>query len=256
LRENRTELGKVLAQNRAALDTSAAQSKAALDAPVIAAREQSTLMSAQLETVRKQTEVSERPWLSVEGASQNGVQFVQFAGGDQAVVALKLSITNVGKSIAKDVWADAKLFPTGAGMPIALDAGTHQRELCDHPTFAPIRTFDMFPADHPVEQVLDISATPSSIEASQSVITVGNSPRRFVGFYLVGCVTYRYSFGPEFHQTRFAYHLTGPRVTSPDGNLLKLPDGMFMMGGFEVGVDVPQNELGMLRELFARNDAN
>ncbi len=252
LKENRTELSKVLGQNREALKLSGEQSKAALDATIKAAGEQSALMNAQLVAVQKQTEVSERPWLSVEVTSENGMQFVN---GEQAVVALKLTIKNVGKSIAKQVQADAKLFPTSAGMPFALDAATHQRELCDHPTIAPLGTFDVFPTDHPVERVLDISAIPPTIAAAQLVIA-GTSPRRFVGFYVVGCVSYRYSFGTEFHQTRFAYHLIGPRTPSPNGGFLILSDGTLLIEGFEVGVNVPKDKMGLVQELFSRNDAN
>lgn len=209
------------------------------------------IFQAQLEEARRQTEISERPWLSVEAAPVNGLLFVN---GEQAVLKLKLSIKNVGKSIAKGVQADAKLFPAPAGMPVAVDAAEKQRELCDHPKTDSVGSFDLFPADHPVDREMDISAIPSSIIAQS--VTTGDKSRRFVGFYVVGCVSYHSSFGATIHQTRFAYHLIRSPITSPDGKFITLPNGTPLMMDFEVGVNVPQGEMGMMQELFSRNDAN
>ena len=58
------------------------------------------------------------------------------------------------------------------------------------------------------------------------------------------------------HQTLFAYHLLGPPITTADRKPLILPDGMpVIMGGFEIGVGVKEAQLGVMQELFARNDA-
>jgi hypothetical protein len=169
-------------------------------------------------------------------------------------LVLKFSVKNVGHSIAKNVQIDAKMFPTSAAMPVATDAAQHQRELCDHPKISQIGAFDLFPVEQPAERELDISALPSSV-AAQAVEISGDKPRKFVGFYVVGCVTYRFSFGPEFHQTRFAYHLR-PVAMSKDHTLFMAPDGAAIMTGFEIGVSVPKDRLGMTQELFALNDAN
>ena len=101
---------------------------------------------------------------------------------------------------------------------------------------------------------MDISAIQSSVIAQS--VTTGDKSRRFVGFYVVGCVSYHSSFGTKIHQTRFAYHLIRSPITFPDGNSITLPNGMPLMMDFEVGVNVPQGEMGMMQELFSRNDAN
>jgi hypothetical protein len=242
LLDNRNALSASLEENRSELSNALRENRDALKAQTAAA-------NGELAEIQKQTEISERPWLSVEATQVNGLFFVN---GEQAVLKLKVSIKNVGKSIAKDVQVDAKLFPT-APMPVAIDAGKSQRELCEYPKPEPVGRFDVFP-DHPDEREMDISAIPSAI-AAQSVAYPGDKVRRFVGFYVVGCVTYHSSFGLELHQTRFAYLLIGPPIISPERKLLILPNGMPLMVGFEVGVDVPQNDMRLMQEIFSRNDA-
>ncbi len=84
------------------------------------------IFQKQLEEARRQTEISERPWLSiVEARPVNGLIFVN---GQQPALALKFFLKNVGHSIAKDAQIDVKMFPTPPGMPVATDALQHQRE--------------------------------------------------------------------------------------------------------------------------------
>jgi ElaB/YqjD/DUF883 family membrane-anchored ribosome-binding protein len=218
-----------------------------------AARDQADAALKSAIAIQKQTEISERPWLSVDVATVNGLIWVN---GQQAALTLKLSIKNVGKSIAKGIQANAKLVPTAAGMPISANAAQAQRELCDHFGTDQVGAFDLFPADHPTERQLSISAVPSAI-ATQSVTIQGDkAPRTFVGFDVVGCVSYHSSFGREVHQTRFAYRLIGPQVTSPDGKFLIMPDGMPVIMDFEIGVAVPQDNVGLIQELLGSNYAN
>jgi hypothetical protein len=210
-------------------------------------------MQESVELSRKTLEVTSRPWIAVEVAPSNDLVFVD---GKQAVLGLKFSLKNVGKSIAKRVQIDAKMVPTSPGLPVALDAAAKQRELCDHPLQHPVEQFDWFPVDQTAERVLDISALPSLIEQAASY-PAGDKSRSFVGFYVVGCVSYRFSFGTDMHQTRFAYHLLGPvSGFTPEGKPLVSQDGKAIIAGFEVGVKVPKEQLGLMQEMFAMNDAN
>lgn len=198
-------------------------------------------------------EATERPWLSVKVAPAGDLYFVK---GKQAALAIKVSIKNVGKSIAKDVQIDAKLSPSPPGLPMALNAAQTEAELCNNPRPARIGWFYLFPTDSPAERTLDISAIPSAI-AKQSVTSLGVRRRTFVGLYVVGCVTYRFSFGAEVHQTRFAYQLIGPPTTPLGRKPLILPNGMLAMPGtFEIGAKVPEKRLHLMQELTAPNDAN
>jgi hypothetical protein len=145
------------------------------------------------------------------------------------------------------------MFPAAANMPVVLDATKRQRELCDHPKINQFGNFDLFPVDQPVIRELDISSLPSETE-KQSLSIPGSATRNFVGFYVVGCATYRSSFSPDFHQTRFAYHIIGPSGLDQDGKPLTV-NGMPLIGAFEVGVDVPKDKVGMWQELLGQNEA-
>ncbi len=242
LLDNRNALSASLEENRRELANALRQNRDALKAQTAAA-------NSELAAVQEQTEISERPWLSVEPKPI----WLNYAES-RAVLVIRFSVKNVGKSIAKDIQIDAKMFPTNVEIPVAPDAMKNQRALCDHPIPAQVGRFDLFPVDQPAEREMDIPAVPSAIEA-QAGSDTADKPRKFVGFYFVGCVSYHFSFGKEIHQTFFAYHLIGPSITTADGKPLILSNGMPVMTGFEVGVDVKKDQLGMMQELFARNDA-
>jgi hypothetical protein len=207
------------------------------------------IFQGQLTEARRATEIQERPWLSVEVTSENGLVF---ANATQAVLKLKLSVKNVGHSIAKDIQIDVKMFPTDVGIPIAPDAMQHQKELCDPPKARHMAPFDLFAIEQPAEREMDISAI-TSAEQLAPVID-GNKTRNFVGFYFVGCVTYHSSFGSEIRQTYFAYHLIR-QIPHGNGKFLMLANGMPLMMGFEMGVNAAKGDLSMVQELNARNDA-
>jgi hypothetical protein len=206
-----------------------------------------------VELNRQALEVSERPWVSVGVLPYSDLTFVD---GKQAVVGLRFSLKNVGKSIAKGIQIDVKMFPTSPGLPVALDAAANQAKLCDHPPGHPaFDQIDLFP-DQPEPRELSVSAAPTAVEKS-AAYAAGDKSRSFVGFYVVGCVSYHFSFGTKMHQTRFAYHLVGPfSGFTPSGKPIMLQDGKAIVAGFEVGVKVPKDKLGMMQELFALNDAN
>lgn len=190
------------------------------------------IMSGQLGEMQRQTEISSRPWLSVQVSPGTDLKWVN---GNQAVVGINVSIKNVGKSIAKDIEINAKLFPTS--LPVSEDAAQNQRQLCGHPQIG-LGKFDLFPDEPPEERVVDIS----------TILPAGT---RFIGFYIVGCVSYHYSFGTAIHQTLFAQHLFGPRIHPPE-----VMEGSTTPADFELGVNVPRDQIQMTRELLGYNEAN
>lgn len=219
---------------------------------VAASHDQATAALQSAAAIQRQTIISERPWLSVEATTEG----LTYSGqqGNQPALVLNLSIRNVGKSVAKNVQADAKMFAAAPGMPISVDAPQKQHELCDHPKLSQAFATDLFPSDIPVQRQLDISVLPADV-ATQSITSLDGS-RSFVSFYVVGCVTYLFSFDNEIGQTRFAYHLMGPvGPFTKSGQVLQLSGGKMPMADFETGANVPKNELGLAQEGFAYNDA-
>ena len=205
------------------------------------------IFNGQLNEMRRQTEVSERPWLSVEAKPNSGLTFVN---KQQPVVAIKFSIKNVGKSIAKNIQVDVKMFATSPEVPLSADAETNQEKICNHPQPVTVGMFDMFP-DQPTEQIMSVSASPDTVTSQ----TVEYKGLNFIGLYVVGCVSYYSSFGAELHQTRFAYRLMGPRPASPDGKPWPPSDWTKVLAGFQIGTDVSLEQLSMMQELLARNSA-
>jgi hypothetical protein len=196
-----------------------------------------------------QTDITERPWLSVEVEPASDLFFV---GGQQPNFNLKLKIKNFGRSIAKDAQVDIRLAPTRpSGVLIAPEAGVIQNQVCERPVIQKIGRFDVFPSDAPAVREVSISAMPAQVQTAE-VVTTDN--RTFVGLYVVGCVTYRASYDArQTHQTFFGYHLIHPIPGGP--NRPTLPNGLFLLGDFEIGANVPQKEFEIAQELFARNEA-
>jgi len=213
-------------------------------------RGQLRIMERQLIETQRALEVDQRPWLSVQAKPTHGLIWVN---GKQPAMSLQFSIKNVGKTIAKRINLDAKMFPTSAEMPVAIEAVKKQDELCDQIKTGPI-TYDLFPTSEPMERELSVSVVPSAIEG-QAIAIPGEKPRKFVGFYVVGCVTYNSSFSDALHQTRFAYHLLRP-IGTEGGKFLTMSDGKPLLTGFEIGVNVPNGGFGLMDELSASNAAN
>lgn len=217
-----------------------------------AAQDANRISNNQLTELRQQTEISERPWLDTDATPQADLSWVN---GKQAVFGITFSVTNVGHSIAKDIWIAAKMFPSAPGMPVAIDAERNQEAVCNNPKMPPVGPFDLFPTSKPVPQVLDVSAGPDAI-VSQAVVLSTDKSRMFVGLYVVGCANYRYSFTTDIHQTWFAYELIAPTAMLPGGRPLTLANGLPLLTGFEVGVNTPTDKIKLVPELFAQNSAN
>ena len=213
-------------------------------------QDQVTEMQKQTAEVRRQTEISQRPSLSADLTPSSDLLFIN----GQAVMNIKFSIRNVGHSLAKDMWISAKFLTSKPlGIPIAMEAGTRQAELCDHPQVPGIGRVDLFPSDHPIEQTLSISVSKAAMDAV--ALTLQGTSREFVSFDAVGCVNYRSSFSADLHQTFFAYHLIGPWITKPPSKLPMVLNGIGLGEAFEVGVTIPNGKFAFNQELMARNDA-
>jgi hypothetical protein len=224
-----------------------------LEDQVKATRDQADAALKSALAIQRQTEISERPWLSIE-PKPIWLNYVDYPTGKQAVLVVRFSIKNIGKSVAKAIQIDAKMFPADPSIPVSLEAAKNQRDICEHPTSRQIGAFDLFPTEQPAEMELDIAAVPSAVTA-KALAHRDDQSRKFVGFYFVGCASYHYSFGAELHQTFFAYHLVGPARFDADHRPLILSNGMPVMGAFEVGINVQKEQLGLMQELLARNDA-
>ena len=214
---------------------------------VEASRAQAQAAFRSADAIAQQTEISERPWLTVEAEPGSDLFYVN---GKQAGMTFRFTIRNLGRSIAKNVHFKIKFASTRPiGIPIAVESARTQQETCDSPTAQDL-AFDVFPTGNPIIREISTSVSPSDIEANKAS-TSENSD--FIGFYVVGCITYSASFATQnIHKTFFAYHLMNPSLgTSPP----KLSNGIPDMVDFAVGKEIPQKDVGIEQEILARNEA-
>jgi ElaB/YqjD/DUF883 family membrane-anchored ribosome-binding protein len=243
LQDNRDALNATLKENRKEVSSILRENRASLKAQTQAAHEQSVAALQSALSIQQQTIISERPWLSVDFEPIR----LRFVNG-MAALDSNLSITNVGKSIAKEIQIEAKMIPTKA--MLVLDAGEKQGDLCSRPQLIDITGvgFDLFPSNEPTVRQIGTDVRQADIDAQSVKVRFPDGKiHAVVGFYVVGCVVYHYSFANDLHETRFAYHLIAPPVP--------LPNGSPLFNVFEVGVDVPQGKFGKIAELFGANDA-
>lgn len=219
---------------------------------VAASRDQANAALGSAIAIQKQTETAERPWISVEVKPVGLI----FANGEP-ILTLHVLVKNVGKSIAKHVQVDAEMIPLSPTFPLAIDAGDKQRRLCDDPKPGEAHNTDLFPSDNWTTRYSYVSALSKDVVA-KSFMPPEEKPRSFVGLYLIGCVTYRFSFGEGVGQTRFAYKVFGPLPTTRTGKTIwmtiaDMPGVKLPLTGFEVGVDQPK--VFLLQDSFASNES-
>lgn len=211
--------------------------------------------NASVEEIRKQTEITQRPWISVEVTPNSDLFWVDTPDGKYPGLSVKFSVKNEGHSIAKAVQLDLKYFASDPRNPIAPDALKNQSDLCNNPHPDPMTWFDLFPSTEPKETVESTSVAASAI--SKTAMTTDDHAHRLVGIYGVGCATYRSSFDTKLHQTRFAFHLASFPVMKKGGKFeLETIGGLPVMEAFDVGKLVPQKKIGIRRELNGFNEAN
>lgn len=207
---------------------------------VAASRDQAKAALSSALAIQKQTETAERPWISVE-VKPDGLIFVN---GQQPVLTLHVLVKNVGKSIAKHVQVDTEMLPLSPTFPLAIDAGDKQRSLCDDSKLVEAYNTDLFPSDNWTMRYVNVSV-PSKDVVAKSFMPPEEKPRGFVGLYIIGCVTYRFSFGEGVGQTLFAYNVVGTLPTTHDGKpilmpVADMPGVKLSLTGFELGVNQPK----------------
>jgi hypothetical protein len=183
----------------------AAQSKAAADL--------ATNSTKQLDTMQRQLEETDRPWIKV-----TDLEFIQ-EGGLGATwsppvqnykyrlsIPYKVKMSNLGKSPALNiaVWSEvyfSKLYP---GM--WADVKPEEERYCKEAERAvpqdKERGTAIFPGDPGVEGQLG-SADVSDENTSPKVGNIGPS----VSVFLIGCVNYTFQTSPNLHQTRFVFQI-------------------------------------------------
>jgi ElaB/YqjD/DUF883 family membrane-anchored ribosome-binding protein len=245
LADNRQALADILRENRVDLDNALRQNRAALKAQTDAA-------NGELAAIQQQTEISQRPWLSVEVEPGSDLIWQE---GNRVTMDLNLSIKNLGKSLAKDIQVKGEIVPTHANLPVDIRTLDKQSELCDGTQIVPPSfKFDLFPTDQPLTEGVSASADSAEVEAQANEIQE-QGDRRFVSVNVVGCVIYHSSFETQPRRTYFAFRLIGSPFPFQKGEIPKASELPVLLGYFELGATVPKDRLLKIIDFSARNDA-
>jgi hypothetical protein len=190
------------------LDGSVQQNQRAMD-------KQFALMAGQLDTMRRQLEATDRPWIKVDPSVASPLTFTA-RGNLQAAVTLTLK--NIGRSVAVNVTVYVDAFiarPDGyvlSDLPLR-----RQKELCGTPKSPPFQV-TMFPEDiRPFSVPITIQR--EEIEANAVTLPPGAgwppSAGKPVYPVLVGCAYYQFAQFPDQHHTDFIYSIVGHASSDP-----------------------------------------
>jgi hypothetical protein len=194
-----------------------------------ATREEATTAKDNATTVRKELELTERPWMQPFVSIVKPLEFNELG----AVITLNVAPKNIGHSVAIHVGISADLILyEGPSFFVALKK---RDELCAELKQVSFPADTVFP-NSAISQ--NIAGLVSKQELSHAFSFNGPNKPPLIGFFVVGCVDYQFSFALGHHQTRFAYMLgkrepDGAIMTgvSPNGvvedlDLVEIPDGV------------------------------
>jgi hypothetical protein len=164
------------------------------------------------DTAQGQLEMSERPWLDVEVTEVGPL--VRTSNG--FVISGRLKITNVGHSVAKEVYPNAILIVTGQS-DIFYKASREQRRICDVARKQKVLPeFNLGPVLFPgKEYSTGFSGNVSNTEIDSESFRPPKAPAKYILPLVVGCVDYQFTFGGGHHQTGFIYSVARFDKTNP-----------------------------------------
>jgi len=162
---------------------------------------QRSVMREQLDIMKGQLELEHRPWIAVNVEPSSPIVFDERG----CVLMCKVTMTNVGRSVAKHVslWTDFALL--GIEDPIQIRDGLcnimrqPQNESSDYGWL-------LFPGQSAIEQ-RGLIASPERVKKALDNKTFQGL--NAIGLHLVGCVDYPSPMTQQKrHQTRFVYNVS------------------------------------------------
>jgi hypothetical protein len=211
----------------------------------------------QLVVMQTQLESADRPWLKVTGAVPSHPMVfhtagsIQVPGNDFVNTGIKVTVENVGHSVALDVTTRAQMVlvsmtkgaenyvlasPLQDSYPFKM-----QKKLCSEAA-RPTLPINLFPGDSNNDQNGDDEDMALS---GKTFAIPGDVASQKILVYFVGCVDYRISTSGKTHRSDFIYELMGIDPTQRNVN-----------GLFTVGTDLPITNLRLEKWGFGGFGAN
>jgi hypothetical protein len=174
-----------------------------------------SIFNRQLVIMRKQFEVTDRPWIQAEPKVESPITFHD--NGDLSM-SVTFILNNVGHSIATDVTVyGGALVPKPEGVEHFRQPLERQAELCGKvDPYA--MTITLFPNESKQFNVA-FRVSHQEIEANLAPPPPGMPdllPAKRTHLVLVGCVDYQFSSLPKHHQTGFIYNVVGTNSKNPN----------------------------------------
>jgi hypothetical protein len=211
---------------------------------------------AAVNTAKETLEVESRPWLKIKIETIIPSKDDPLSNGDltfdrdgNANFTFRATVTNVGKSVAKNVWIFPKLFADRIGEPH--EVIKRGEAFCKNLPPSYFQRTDIFAGDE-FTQNEGVSVGKAEV-LSQSMAYPEEPTRKFVKLYLVGCVDYQFSFGAKHHQTGFNYTVNS--IFDPRDPSHKMANGMPIIGEFEVGKNATAKEIWIVKSFWGGNYA-
>jgi len=158
-----------------------------------------------VKTTQKQLELSARPWITFRLGVTGPFEF---DGKGTAHLKLRITVKNIGHSIAQGINVQAEMFPYSFKQSEFFQPIDRQKKLCD-----PMRRdvpdehtpgVTLFPDE---EFTQNLGPTISKKEIDGTILPFPNTSDRYIAPMLIGCIDYRFSFATEHHQSGFIYNV-------------------------------------------------
>jgi len=196
-------------------------------------------MRGQLDEMRKQIELTDRPWIEIVSATAtDGMSFYATANGKAGIhMGIKLRVKNVGRAAAVDITLKSRLVLRTDSMQDTILR--QQRLICLEPPQYSIGTFTLFPEmDSGTRLFRDYYQT-----IPEEAFLPTMHPEKWVSPVITGCISYKTTVSGTTHHTGFMYEFGTTTNRSTDTTL------------FRVDRNVPAAELVMVEEPFGFSDA-
>jgi hypothetical protein len=147
----------------------------------------------------KQLEVSERPWLVTE---LTATKPIEFRPDGLVILNFTQKTTNIGHSVALNINQRSDIHPRYGAVPWK-NSREEQKKLCDEERKLPEGT--------PTGDIL----FPQESQYSDRIFTFTKEIAKtdaILGFTVLGCVDYTFSFDPRHHQSGYIYNINRDRV--------------------------------------------
>ena len=192
------------------------------------------------DTASRQLEMTDRPWLILQGIVIDNSGFT-FSKDGRAHVSIHPIIKNIGHSVATHVTFDAKMIIPSQS-DFANIAVREQKELCKSFEDKPVGIHEkfsitigetvLFPEEIEQSWSYGLDLEKSDIEKKQVIVQIDGSSKGILAPTIVGCIDYRYPSSIHHHQTGFVYdvrranHVPGqvPMLAMIVGSNVPAPD--------------------------------